>query len=163
MLADFHQVALGFQGEICRAILEDLRSSASPHYRKECESLLQSRVEKLVEVFVASLGGEPASFLSYIEQMTEERICEGYYLNEIQTVLTLLEQQFWKLAIKHSNIENLVRNLSVVTSFIGSAKDWLAQIYLAERRKAEANIARLESRLQELFKGTESIVDSGEQ
>jgi hypothetical protein len=160
MLVDFHQVAENAKGEVCRAILAELRSSASPHYQKECESLLQSRVEKLVDVFVASLGGDPTSFLGYIEQMTEERISEGYYLNEIQDVLTLLERQFWKLAVQHTNIENLVRTLAVVTSFVGSAKDRLAQIYLAERRKAEASIARLESRLQELFKGTESIVDS---
>lgn len=159
MSASAHDVFHDQAGTLAAALERRLRESRAPHYRAIEPELLRRRCASIAEAFVESLRGDPAPFVDYIRLMTEERISEGYYLEEVQEALSGLEERAWQLAIERSNIEGLVRNLTVVTTTIGRAKDELARLYLAHKERADSEVARLQQRLQELFKGTEGHVE----
>jgi hypothetical protein len=154
----FYQAVRGQKEALVDALFKQLRRSSAPHYKRIKSEVLRDRCQKLVDHFLRSLKGVTASFTGYIEQMTEERLTEGYFLQEMQLALNILEARLWQLAVDQSNIAALVPNLSLITTIIGGAKDRLAQIYLEHTERAEDKIARLEKRCETLFKGTEGFV-----
>ncbi len=160
--APFHALVAPRRDELVQALCKRLKSSESPNYRKVKQELLRSRCEKLVDAFLRSSKGDPAPFAAYIEQLTEERISEGYFLPEIQLLLSMLEEHAWSIAVEGSSIASLVPNLTLVTSTIGQAKDRLAQIFLAHKQRAETAAASLERRLEVCMQGTDAVlVDEG--
>jgi hypothetical protein len=126
-----------------------LKSLAVPHYAVADEKLLRTRTRKLVDAFVSALETGPRPFVEYVQQMTEERIAEGYYLVEIQTALSLLEERVWRIVVAEAPIAELVSHLGAVTTIVGNAKDELARVYLTHKERADETIAGLESQLRE--------------
>jgi hypothetical protein len=141
---------------LVETLTKRLRQSDAPHYQQVSEGLLRGRVERLVDSYLEASAGQPRPFVDFIEQLTEERISEGYYLNEIQSMLSLLSREAWRLAEQHSNYESLVMNLGIVCTTVSEAKDRIAQIYLAHKEQADTEVTQLERRLKELFKGTDA-------
>ena len=129
-----------------------LQGPETPHYHGAGEALLRARCQALVAAFAKSCGGDPEPFGSHVRAITEERISEGYYLEEMQRALVALEQAAWHVAVERSNIGNLVRNLGVLTGTIGRAKDELARAFLADARRTRLDLRRL-------FAGTEGHVE----
>jgi hypothetical protein len=138
---------------IAEDLASELRQAQAPHYRDTGESLLRLRCQRLVEAFLESCSGNPAPFESYVREITAQRMAEGYYLEEIQQALTLLERRAWQLAVDGSSVGNLVRHLSIITGTIGRAKDELGRAFFARKQAAEAALSRL--RLEGLFAGTD--------
>ena len=134
-------------------LASELRQANAPHYRNAGEALLRRRCQCLVVAFLESCGGNPAPFESYVREITAQRMAEGYYLEEIQQALTLLERRAWQLAVDGSSVGNLVRHLSVITGTIGRAKDELARAFFAKKQCAEAALLRLQ--VDGLFAGTD--------
>ncbi len=133
-----------------------LDSAAAPHYRDSQPGQLHERCTRLVGALLAATAeGAPWAFAAHVRRITDERIEEGYLLGEIQLALSVLEARAWQLAVEHSSADTLVRNLAFVTGLIGQAKDELARAYLAHKLRADARVAELQQRLDELFKGTE--------
>jgi hypothetical protein len=141
--------------DLVTTIVRRLKSSSAPHYRKIDQQLLRGRSERLVDSFLRAMRGEYAPFVDYVEKLTAERIDEGYHLQEIQLALSILEERSWQVAVEHCDVATLVPTLALVTTTIGTAKDRLAQLYLAHKERCESRVASLEKRCEELFKGTE--------
>ncbi|HEY3358069.1 MAG TPA: hypothetical protein VGQ83_32770 [Polyangia bacterium] len=143
--------------ELIDAVVMGLRASGAPHYQTVDPGLLARRAATLVDAFVAA-DGEPEPFIGYIQQLSHERITEGYYLNEIQTALNLLDQRAWAAVAEHAGPADVVRLVARVCRAVGAAKDELARIYLLRTRQAEERVVHLERQLKELFKGTDGGV-----
>jgi hypothetical protein len=145
--------------DLIETVAQRLHKSTATHYRSLDTDLLRSRSERLVDTFLTSLAGAPGNFGRYIREITEERISEGFFLEEIQTALNILEERAWQIAVRdtaEAGAADLSRNLSLITGTIGAAKDQLALVYLEHKERAESRAARLEAKLQELFKGTDA-------
>ncbi len=136
-----------------------LRTAAAPHYRAAEPGLLHERVARLVGAFLESTCSGPEPFVAHVRRLTDERIGEGYYLEEVQLALSALEERAWQLLTEHAEPDRLVGQLAFVTGLVGVAKDELARIYLRRKEHAELRAAELQRRLDELFKGTEQPDD----
>ena len=143
--------------ELVDAVVSGLRASGAPHYQTVAPGRLATRAARLVDSFVAA-DGEAEPFIAYIQQLSHERITEGYYLHEIQTALTLLDERAWAVVAAHAAPGEVVRLVARVCRTIGVAKDELARIYLVRTQRAEERIVHLERQLRELFKGTDGGV-----
>jgi hypothetical protein len=126
--------AAGLADELADA----LKHAAAPHYDSVDDKTLHARTRRLVDAFVVALDHGPTSFVAYVRQMTEERIGEGYYLREIQTALSLLEERMWRMVVAEAPINEFVSQLGCVTSVIGKAKDELASVYLERLTACQA-------------------------
>jgi hypothetical protein len=141
---------------IADELFRALHSAQTPHYRGAGEGLLRRRCHALVMAFVESCDDEPGSFSAHVRRVTQERIAEGYYLQEMQRALSVLEAAAWHVTVDRSNILNLVRHLSVVTSVIGRAKDELAVAFLDDA-------TRTREKLRLLSEGTDAHIDEADE
>jgi hypothetical protein len=141
--------------DLVRSEVQRLHHSTSPHYGRLDPGQLQERAAALVDAFLASVATRPAAFTDHITRITEERIAEGYFLAEIQSALSILEEGAWQLVVQQSAPADQVGQLSRITSIIGAAKDQLARVYLEHLERAESRASRLQRRLDQLFKGTD--------
>src|SRR6185436_13846920 len=151
-----HELAVLIQAEagaIADELASELRRSNAPHYLRLDERLLRHRCQQLVQAFLESCTGRPAAFEAHVRRITEQRMSEGFYLDEMQQALTILERRAWQVAVEGSNVAQLVRHLSIVTGTIGRAKDELARTFFSGKQRADAALARL--RVEGLFQGTE--------
>jgi hypothetical protein len=146
--------------ELIAAVAERLGRADMPHYRDADPALVQERVVRLVEAFLVAASGAPAAFVAHVRGIAEERADEGYFLGEIQAVLSALEARAWQIAaFGVDDPRALLHDLGAVSLLVGGAKDELARVYLARKQRADSEVARLQRRFQELFKGTEGHVE----
>ena len=139
------------RAELIDAIVRDLRASDAPHYREIDIPLLVRRVDKLVGAFLEGLTGDRQAFLEYVERLAEERILEGYYLEEIQRVLNLLWRHAWNRLAAMSKDDALIEQLDLLCRTVGAAKDVLARTYLARAQEVSSRAELLEQRLERLL------------
>ncbi len=151
-----HKLLFVSSHEIVQSILEQLQGSLTPHYEQMDLDQLTGRVVLLVGTFMESIKKDAIPFVTYIQQIAEERISEGIFLKEVQLALTILEEQVWQLVTAQAPRDDQVAHLRRVSYTIGAAKDQLAQIYLRRTEQAERRASSLESRLEALFTGTDS-------
>jgi len=156
MSSKFYDVLWGKRVEISKTIVARLKTSGADHYQTMDGGVLQRRVDILVDTFLKSMKNRPGVFINYLRKIAEERISEGIFLHEIQTVLQILEEKCWQLIVKNVPLGDQVRCLSQITGTIGAAKDQLAHVYLQHLEKAELNAAFLKGRLDAMAKGTDS-------
>lgn len=155
-----YRLLSGSSQDLIGTLERRLRTAAAPHYRAAEPGLLHDRVARLVGAFLEATCAGPEPFVGHVRRLTEERIGEGYYLDEVQLALSALEQRAWQLLTEHSDPERVVGQLAFVTSLVGNAKDELARTYLRHKERAELRAAELQRKLDELFKGTEQPVDT---
>ena len=137
-----------------------VRSGSGPHYREVEPELLRTRCTQLVEAFADSAAGDASAFVAYIRRIAEERLGEGYHLEEIQAVLGILEEQLWQLCERRfAERASLLAALRRTSSIVGLAKDQLACVYLEHKRRADARVDQLQRRIDELFKGTDAVLE----
>ena len=141
-------------------LAQDLTTGPWQHYRTADAGVVQERCRNLVRALVEAAHGNPAALVTHVRRICDERISEGFRLEELQHALSCLEARAWRLAVERSSIGDLVRHLSVVTGSIGAAKDELARTYLQQRQAADRTIASLKDRLDHLSKGTEGHVEA---
>ena len=146
------------QGEdvLVHRVLDGLRTIQTSPYRDLEENQLQSRAKRLVSVFLRSVATDQSVFQKYIEEVVEERIAEGYYLREMQSALSALEETAWRIVVRNSEPEDHARRLARITGVIGAGKDRIARIYLDHKETAETELANLQGKIELLFRGTDS-------
>lgn len=149
----------GSSQDLIDSVERRLRTTAAPHYRAAEPGLLRERVARLVGAFLEAACNGPEPFVAHVQRLTEERIGEGYYLEEVQLALSALEERAWQLLTQHAEPERLVGQLAFVTGLVGGAKDELARIYFRHKEHADLRAAQLQHKLDELFKGTEQPDD----
>jgi hypothetical protein len=145
----------GARGELVEAVTARLRSSDTPHYRALGTDELRSRVIGLVEAFLAGFT-EPEALARHVRRLADERLREGFRLDEMQTAMSALEERAWRVAERGvTDAAALVPQLAAISGTLGRAKDELARAFLDRSLAAERRAAALELRLADLFKGTE--------
>lgn len=157
MDADLDRLLAERAGALGAAVETALLAHDVPHYRDAAPEVLRERCDRLVAAFVdsASRGG-PAGFERYVRSIVEERVAEGFALREVQHALSALESRLWPLVVDAGgDTATVVRRLALVTGIVGRGKDELARAFLDHKEEAEARVATLSRRLDELFKGTE--------
>lgn len=147
------------QTDIEDGLVEDLTRGPWEHYRAADVGVVRKRCADLVRALVESANGSPAALVEHVRLICDERVNEGFRLEELQHALSCLEARAWRVAVERSSIGDLVRHLSIVTGGIGGAKDELARLYLLQKQAADRTIASLKERLDELSKGTEGHVE----
>jgi hypothetical protein len=163
MRLNLYRLVDGSREELIEALLTRVKNSRAPHYRDVHVDQLRARCRDLVHEFRDSLHSARKPFSTYLREITEERISGGYLLHEIQEVLSVFEEELWKLC--HREVidrEDLYRALAAVSGIIGSAKDQLARLYLEQEEKAEQTLVQLQDHLEQLLKGTETVVVSAD-
>ena len=128
MSEQLHTLLTDNRKELIKTLMRQLKNSHTPHYEIVGSQQLLKRCTQLVDAFMKAATGTPSLFIDYIKRITEERIREGYYLDEIQLALNILEAQSWELSIGNSNMPDVLEHLSIITGVIGNAKDQLARI-----------------------------------
>jgi len=131
----FHENETGLVQDVTR----ELKSSTSPHYLDIDTSVLYQRVETLVAYFLLSLKDTPEQFVKYVSQMAEERIAEGFTINETLMALRVLEERAWLLVTQFVPQQGIVPSLSRVTGTVGAAKDQLAHVYVEHLERSSGN------------------------
>ncbi len=141
-----------------------LKSSTWPHYQEIDVDLLIDRSARLVEVFLVSLDEDPGAFVAYVRGIAEERIAEGYLLHEIVGALGVLERKAWQIVTAELPPQDQVVHLSRVSGTVGAAKNALARIYLNHKEIAEAEVARLVQKIDQLTRCTDiaALLDRGD-
>jgi len=129
----------------------------TPHYREASPGVVRARCDRLVAAFVAAARlADAQPFERYVRGIVAERVAEGFALREVQQALSALEALVWPLAVAAGgDTDSVVRRLALVTGIVGRGKDELARAFLDEAERADAQVARLQQRLDALFKGTE--------
>jgi hypothetical protein len=160
---ELYELLLQRRSELAASVAERLRAPDAPHYSQLDPGRLQERATQLVHVLLESVADLPATFVHYIQGTADERIGEGYFLDEIQLALSALEARAWQIVVQESRCEDHARHLAQVSTIVGAAKDHLARVYLCHKRRAEARVARLEQRLLELSRGTDAAPETDEE
>lgn len=141
-------------------LAHEIKQARHPHYEAVELPLLEERASQLVDAFHQSMRGDPRPFVAYVRRLSEARHREGYYLEEMQTLLSMLEERVWNLVLEESPFRRAVSHLAVVTTVIGKAKDELALVYLEAKNRSDLTVDELTRRLAEL-QGTDPIVELG--
>jgi len=140
---------------LVETVFAGVRHGNTGHYRACDVRVVRARIERLVDRAVSAISGDPREFAAYVRGITIERVREGYHLDEIQRVLSVLEAKGWEIsAHRIPDRGELLRALSLLTETIGLAKDELARVYLEESLRATGDVARLEARIERLMSGT---------
>jgi hypothetical protein len=149
-------------GALGAAVEAALLAQEVPHYRDAAPEVLRDRCDRLVAAFVGSARqGGPQAFEQHVRSIVDERVAEGFALREVQHALSALESRLWPLVVDAGgDTATVVRRLALVTGIVGRGKDELARAFLDRKEKAEAEVASLSQRLDELFKGTEPAPDA---
>jgi hypothetical protein len=148
------------QTAIVDGLVEDLTRGPGQHYRTAHASVVRERCASLFQALLESASANPTALVKHVRRVAQERVSEGFQLEEVQYALSCLEARAWRVPVERSSIGDLVRHLSIVTGRIGEAKDELARHYLLQKQAADRRIASLEHRLDELSKGTEGHVEA---
>ncbi len=148
-------MAMRERAELAAQLAGTLRGLGQSHFRNLDPEELDDRATDLVVAFCASLASaNPKTFVTYVGGITEQRIHEGFYLDEMQAALGVLEEETWQRVAGRSGARPDVTQLRRITQTIGAAKDEMARIYLAHKERAESRTEQLEKQIEELFKGT---------
>jgi hypothetical protein len=124
-------------------VVDRLRSGDLVHYGQVDPPLLRERVGRLVAAFLDSLAGEPAIFVDFVGQLAEERLAEGYFLDEIQAGLNLLDERSCDIVMRRADEGRIDDDLLRICRTVSLAKDALARTYFRRKEEAEARLAAL--------------------
>lgn len=154
MSCNLQNILREHRDDLIARVMERLRQPGHPHYEQLGLERMQRRVASLVDAFIASLAENGELFVRHVEGIAEQRAEEGFFLAEMQSTLSVLEERAWELVVAEVALEDQVGCLSRVTATVGRAKDGLARIFLAHKQRAESELARLEARFGALLAGT---------
>lgn len=144
-------------------LVSALLAHDTPHYRETPRDELRARCDRLVAAFLDALRrGGPEPFVRHVRAIVQERLAEGFLLRELQQALSSLEEQVWPIvAAADGESATIVKRLAVVTGIVGRGKDELARAFIDQLERCDAQVSRLQRRLDALFKGTEPPPQAG--
>ena len=123
--------------ELRDRVVERVSRSRAIHYREMNRDRLRERADQLVDAFIDAMTVGPGVFVRYLVDIIEVRIREGFFLQEIQLALSMLEEKAWQVVVDHDTSDDKIESLARVSTTIGSAKDRIAQIYIVHLTDAE--------------------------
>lgn len=146
MLHRLHEIMAANRAHLENEVYLRMNVADYLHEHHLDEQILRHRVTSLVGTFLESLKEGPQKFVSYIEDITLERIEEGIALHEIQLSLQVLEEKAWTAVVESIPLTEQVPCLSQITLTIGTAKDHIAHIYLQHLEEAEAALILMQQK-----------------
>jgi len=109
----------------------------------------------LVDAFLAAVLGGPGDFVRHVQRLAATRCGAGSGLRDLWLALTMLEDRIWRFVARSVADEDQTQLLGWVTQTVGSAKDRLVYLVLAQLDRAQARSSILEDSLALLSQGTE--------
>ncbi len=142
------------KGGLVEALWQGMRCSEATHYRHEDPERLRERCARWVEEFLDAFERNPRAFGEYVRAIAEDRLGEGYRLDELQLVLDVFRQCVWKLTVESLEDRQLmVEYLDLATTILDRARDAAARTYLDVARRGAARVHDTD----QLFRGTEAM------
>ena len=138
MSTDLHLLISGHRADLAWSVTRRLMATDVPHYRELGPERVFDRATRLVNALLESLADVPSSFVDYILEIASTRIGEGYFLQEMQVALSVLEEQGWQIIVAGFPCTEHATHLARLSGTIGAAKDALARAYLARKRRADS-------------------------
>lgn len=135
-----YRVILDRESELVNEIHQQLIHSTAQHYKELDWEVLLRRVETTVAYFLMSLRETPDLFISFMGEIAEKRISEGFRLAETLMALRILEERMWMIIVEDVPLPGRTAALAKVTGIIGAAKDRLAVSYVEHQAKQEENV-----------------------
>jgi hypothetical protein len=95
-------------------------------------------------------------FLEFVDQLTEQRLKEGYTLEEFQEAFNVVEDSVWEILVAHQPCSQaLVEMLAMMAHLFQAAKDHLARVYFHKVVYAERELDELRKKFRVYRKVTQ--------
>ncbi len=133
-----HDLVAAHEDELVERTLRRVLASGAPHYVARPGDDARARIEGLAQGILRATRGNRGALVEHVRRILEQRLDEGFRLNEIQMALGCFEDEIWRLCVARiADRDELVDCLSTAAGLVGEAKDELGRLYL-ERRPAGA-------------------------
>ena len=145
-----------YKTELIETAANRLQKLDSSHYEMiDYESHLE-REEAFLNALLQGLREDPpVSLITFVEQLTAQRLEEGYSLEEFQEAFNIVEETLWDTLVKHFSCDaSLVGMLTIGRKFFRTAKDHIARVYLREALLARRELEQLRRKFRNYRKMT---------
>ena len=107
-------------------------------------------LENFLNALLQGLRDEtPESFLTFVEHLSEQRLEEGYTLEEFQDAFNVVEDTLWDMLVTHFLHDiSRVEMLAIVNRLFRAAKDRLARVFLQETLSAQRELEHLRKKFR---------------
>ena len=135
--ARLHELVAMHEGALVERTLRRVLASGAPHYRDRAGEDARARIQGLASAILRATRGNRTALLKHVRRILEQRLDEGFRLNEIQMALGCFEEEIWRLCeAEVRDREDLIACLGTASGLVGEAKDELARLYLENRPSA---------------------------
>lgn len=91
----------------------------------------------------------PTPFLTFVDHLTEQRLEEGYRLEEFQDAFNVVEDSVWELLVNvYPCDQALIGMLALTNKIFQIAKDHLARVYFHKALAAERELDDLRKKFR---------------
>jgi len=117
--------------KVVKDSVETMRRVNVKHYSFNGPESLRKKIYLLYDhVFQSVIHKNVVPFVSYVQKMAAQRFESGFELQEVQTVLNVLEESLWREVLYQMPREDQLKALGLISSIVGSGKDALARTYV---------------------------------
>jgi len=110
------------------AVAGRLTTRSSLHYRKLDPDTLSLRCQILVEALIESTYEGAEHLGEFVATVANQRLAEGFELEELQHALRVLEVESWRIVVSESKPDSATANLAALNTAMGYARDELARV-----------------------------------
>jgi hypothetical protein len=136
--------------EVIDTVCKRLQKLSSSHYEMIDYERHLEREENFLNALLQGLQDKtPESFLTFVEHLSEQRLEEGYTLEEFQDAFNVVEDTLWDMLVTHFLHDvSLVEMLAIVSRLFRAAKDRLARVFLQETLSAQRELEHLQKKFR---------------
>jgi hypothetical protein len=145
-----------YKSELIGTVSKRLQKLEGTHYADIDYERHLEREETFLNALLQGLQDEtPGSFLTFVDQLSEQRTNEGYSLQEFQEAFNIVEDTVWDTLVTHFSTEDsLIGMLAIVSKVFRTAKDLLARVYLRKALFAERELEEVRKKFRTYRKVT---------
>jgi hypothetical protein len=139
-----------YKDELTALICRRLQRLEDTHYADIDYERHLEREQSFLDALVLGLQRDrPDSFFTFVEELVEQRLDEGYSLEEFQTAFDIVEESLWDVLVAHlPPDQTLIEMLGTSTKLFRRAKDQLACVYLHKALEAERELEHLQKKFR---------------
>jgi hypothetical protein len=126
--------------ELAETLAAYLTTRHAPHYRATHPTVVRARADRFVDAFCAALANRNAGPLDlYLQEVTPDRIEDGYHIEELHFAFRVLEETAWEIVRDSAPKEALFDCLREIRAIVRAAGEHLAHIYLRHEQTRKRN------------------------
>jgi hypothetical protein len=109
-----------------------LARARADHYRQAGPPFIAMKLGELYGVLIeCTRQPSTLAMTQKVDVIARERFEAGFSLAEVQTAINVLEEAVWSHIVASESSADLARDLALVSTILGAAKDALGQTYVA--------------------------------